>query len=372
MKIIITENALKNLINNIIEEQQDELKELMGVPVGIDQTAINIYDKLVSNFPKGYWENHNNKKQVATTVLDGPFNINDISIEYLDCSFVGYPYDKINKTVIQTIQVRQSFSPEGDKLVFVQNSQMKIDVIFVYNPNTSEPDSIFELIKTDKSRFIRTLAHELKHYYDATKRKVEYPKQTAEYLSYLDHTEILPVDEFLHYMYFVSTTESLVRPTELYTDIQMNNVKKKNFLSFLQQNDVYRKLKDITNWSFENMKQQLHKEIPKIDEILRKLEMNTNISDDQKINEYLELLMTRLHNSNIKHYANSLISPKMMFFDREAVENAQKLVDNYFKTLTQKYSNPEAFFKKSEEYLHYKAANVIRKISKLYAVAKED
>ena len=174
--------------------------------------------------------------------------------------------------------------------------------------------------------------------------------------------------------------ENLVRPSEIAAIIKKKGIKKKDFVSFLDQNQTVKKLKKIRDWSYEGMKKQLLQEIDIIKERLTDSDIVVPGTDEETVN----LLLKMLYN-NIQRNAISVF--KSLYKEIEGEEDPfsflaavlggkptpseyQKEIDDF--TKSRRYSDYNKFFLDQEKSIKTGADKTIRKIAKLYDLAESE
>ena len=76
-----------------------------------------------------------------------------------------------------------------------------------------------------------------------------------------------------YFLYFITTIENLVRPSEIYSQMKEGNISREDFLEFISSNTTYQTLKKINNFSVNDMISTL-KEKPEVIDIF--ISKNTN------------------------------------------------------------------------------------------------
>jgi hypothetical protein len=238
-------------------------------------------------------------------------------------------------------------------------------------PMQSNKEVLINGIEAEKDEFIASFAHELKHGFDDFKNSETKIISFSEYRLFNSANYGIPaIDEFFHYLYFIHNTESLVRNTEIATGMEIKNISKKDFINFLTNNRVYKMLKDINGWSYEKFRQEL---INDKDSIIKALD-GSNISipsnDNELVDLVLDLFYTTLTQNKIDGLKRVLYkNPVDILLDRPDSEKSLFL-KNYSKSVL-KYKNYENYFK-HEEVFKEVSSELIKKIHKLYDMAKDD
>lgn len=379
MKIIITENQL-NFIN-----------EALGVPDNILDAADMLYDiveqdiKSIDTIQDEYkfdgeieFEMGDNKKikidsyelTVNIEEIDGYEGVVDIVSMGMAGSF-GFNRDK--------------FMKENEP-----STTLELTITFAVGDNW-DPKELIEKMEEERDEHVSSLAHEIKHKYDKQAKQFGLIGPDAEYQATQRRgTFGIPVldNVFFRYMYYISGIENLVRPTEVAYAMKRKNITKSNFLDFLRDNRVFKEMVDIRNFTYNDFISRLKSEEDRLDALLNHIgEDPSNMSINQKINRVLEVAYIDLVNNRMEmfvrmteHHMDDIL--KFGLDLGLLPPNAQKQVEGLKKTnevrrkfmnYVMKYEkNPTKFFEDEIENFQYTANKMLKKISKLYAAAKED
>lgn len=347
------------------------LSEALGVPENIYKTAVQVYKSILNVLKSKSITDFDSDTEIDKKItIRGNFKISD------------YLFDQINFTInikkFQFVEEPTMFSmtitadaklTDKLKIKSIVNNYLNISML-IGVPEDFDVKNIVRFFIEKRPEIIENLSHELKHGYDRFKRPNENPAKRAEYNAVSGKRfGLIPIDTFLHDMYYATVSESLVRPSEIEAAIRNNRISQKDFLNFLQKNETYTNLKRISNFSTTNLKSELKKDIPKIDRFLRKINVDIDgLSDDEKVDELLRLVWVNVTNWNIENMKDILTTSfleKVIGFSGE-----KERVFRRFITRNTRFKNYQEFFNYYENYLHDVANKMIKKISKLYAIIK--
>jgi hypothetical protein len=180
------------------------------------------------------------------------------------------------------------------------------------------------------------------------------------------------LNDFLFYSYFIHSIENVVRPTEVASELKSDNISKKDFLKFLINSETYKNLKNAQNFTYEGLKESLYQYIPNIKQQMDEEDFDyEGMSDNEIIDLILKIFLINLSNwKGDEMYKRLISNPLEMIlgfkgekdkFFRRFIGYIQKFGDNY-----------EKFFKTEEKRFHFVATKMIKKISKLYDMAKNN
>lgn len=354
------EENLKKIIRKIVNEA-------LGVPDNIYETAISVYDDLVSQLS---WSTKDSvdSEDGEEFHIKLPLRIADYVLPTIrfQVSVKEHPKAKDFENLHMAIS-SESEKPDDDnlKMRIVKSDPIKIKSLFVA-PEDFEMSDFLEYLKREKNEIVENLSHELKHAYDHYKKEFESPIQRAEYNAYAGRSFGIPsVDLFFHDLYFVTASENLVRPTEVVSAIKNNNISQKNFIDFLKNNTTYITLKRIKNFNLEQFREKLKNDMKHINRLLKHLGNDVaTMSDDEKIDEILRLIYVNLGNwkgESLKDILTSNFFEELIGFQGE-----KNKMFNRFVNKVSKFKDYKEFFDYETKNFHFIADKMIKKIAKVY------
>lgn len=346
------------------------LKEALGVPSNIYEVSKSVYQRIMSWVDK-LDESDFESGEGATTLLRTNLNIADYHFSSLKVKLGIEKHKKIKEPEIMSMILRtESKKTEDLKLKPIKRKTVDL-VIVIMVPKDFEIDELSNFFRGQEFEIIESISHELKHLYDHFKKLDDSPQRRAEYQATIQlGFEIPALDRFVHDIYYSSANENLVRSTEVTSAIKNNEISQKEFIDFLKNNDTYLNLKRISKFNVENFKQDILKDEKKVNKVLKKLKMKPEkMSDDEKIAVIFQVLYATISNARIRNFQDILTHnflEKLMGFEGEKLK-----VFNRFVNRNQRFKNPEEFVKYYEKYFNYIGDQMLRKISKLYAITQK-
>ena len=292
-------------------------------------------------------------------------------------------YDK--KPTIYSMGMAQSFLFDRDIMMkrTPESTTAKFSMTFAVGSEW-EPHELYEEFAKNEVQYVSSIAHELKHKYDKQAKRVGLLGLEAEYAGIQESPRFgIPVidKEFLHYIYYTDVAESLVRPSEVASRIRTQNISKEQFREFLRNDETFQKLIKIKNFTFEDLINGIKEHMDRVDEILVKLRVNDDqMSDEDKINKILELVYINLSNSKTNQFNNMIGSPISDLFSLFSMFGSgmspdsikiDKLKEKFYNYATKYRSNPIQYFKDEIKNFHKVADQMIKKLSKLYAMSSQ-
>lgn len=353
-------------LNKIIKKV---LKEAVGVPDNIVETAEQIYQQIVGKIKDTDITDEEN----LYFNLTGNYQISDYKFKKIDLVVELVKTDKVDRATIAGMAF--VFKADLDNLTLKQvhqptKNEIKLSIT-IGVPEEDDFFSIQELFKDEKQIIITSLSHELMHAYEMYKKKISSPQSRASYEAYKNvRFGIEPIDKFLHDLYFIHSIENVVRPTEIAADLKQENIDRSKFLEFLKNNRVYSILKKINNFTYEGFKEEL---LEHVDTIRLRLDQSglDDIPEDDKelVEKILDLLMVNIINAKASAFRDELTTD---FIEQLFGFNSRKeeVFNNYLKKI-QKYDNYNDFFKNEEKMFKTISGRLMKKIHKLYSLLKD-
>lgn len=347
------------------------ISERLGVPDNIAEVAEVLYEKIYNRLP-----NSIDVDDLQTEVFDipGKYNIGDITINGFK---IGFTYQEYPENTLMGLQHRMSgkLSQQMSKAFMIYTEPEDFAVIYInlLGEESMTGKDVKYIMRENKDKLIPALAHEIKHYYDDIKNSYEKITTEAEYASTSEVNlgQIEPINEFIHYMYYIHHIENLVRPSELYTYIKMNKINKKQFYDYFTKHHIIEKLRTIKNYSYDELINKLKNDIP---DIKHAFDINNipyeGYSDQQIIDEVIKLTMIALGNFKGQSIQSMLISSWGEQILGLRGEKA-KFFEKYLEKLESESNNPKRFFNKEIKKMNFMAEKTIKKIAKLYDLIDE-
>ena len=375
----------------ITESQYKLLNESLGVPDSILEAAEKLYSIVEGNIKT---IDETEEEYEFTGDLD--FELGDkkkVKIDGYDLTvktekFKGYT----EKPQVISMAVSASFAFDREKLkkVTEPSTHLELSITFAVADDW-EPYELYDAMEKDKIYQTASLAHELKHKYDKQVKPTALVGHDAEYQATQakDNFGIPVIDnEFFRNLYFVSMIENLVRPTEIASQMKSLGVTKSGFLKFLQNERVYKELTEIKNFTFEHFMSKLKEQMFRVDALLEHIDEDpSEMSDEEKIKRVLEIVYISIVNTRMEFFMRMTskgtdnfiefgqqmgILPDFMKDEAIALSKVNEVRQNFLKFTKRYENNPIKFFKDECKKFNKVADQLLRKVSKLYDMAKDD
>jgi hypothetical protein len=379
---------MKNIL--ITENQLRLITEALGVPDTILDAAEKVFDSVAQDI-----KSIRTKKDEYTFRGNVGVQLGDkkkIDIDDYELTVnIQQPDGYDEEPQITSMGMAQSFYFDRSIMMkrIQQSSTAEIEIDYVV-PENWKPSDLYTSLMKSKTKHLASIAHELKHKYDKQAKEFDLIGRDALYTSTskMGRSRIPAIDlVFMRSLYFVSMTENLVRPVEIASVIKSKNITKSQFKDFLMKTDVYRELQNIKNYTFEDFIGELRNQMDRVDALLGHLNIDgiENMSEDEKIKKVLEVIYATLTNTRLDIFQDmtsneqdNLMDMFKGLFGQNIVKNdlQQKRLEqvrNKFYNYAVKYKdNPTKFFEDEFENFNYTANKVLKRLSKLYALAQDD
>lgn len=354
-----------------MKQNKKEFNEALGVPSNITQTAQELFNDFKREFKKRI--NVNELEYEFQYKPRFPYRIADMDINEIIFHVNLNPSDQTNKVEVLSMSVPSSASIEttGKKPILLTVDKEGTSQLFI---NIAVPEDwsegeVIHYFDSNRVKNISTFAHELKHEYDSFKKPAGSVKERAKYVGAKEMIGGLPpLRDFAFNLYYISDIESLVRPSEVAAELRTSEIPKKDFLEFIINNDTYKQLKEIHEFSVDEMKEELKKYADDIREIAIELEVDNaeNLTDDELASFALHIgYITLIDKTSEKYFEYLFPNPFTMLFDPET-DKKKDWFETYRKRALRFKDNPENFYKKAEKDFKIKGLKMMRKLVKLY------
>lgn len=353
-----------------IDNKNIVLKEAFGVPDNLYETALMVYENILTKI-KNLKKSDLDEDDEYMIQFSGDFRIADFNFRDVQITFKIIETEQLKKPEIVSMSVESESRTTDDlKLKNIKNKTANLTIV-IGLPEGFDYNGLTELMVEEKNFIIESLSHELKHHYDSNKKIYDNTYQRARYSGVSrKRFGIWPIDKFLHDIYYTTITENLVRTSEIASAIRNNDISQKDFLKFLKDNDTYKNLRRISNFTYEGLVDEIYKEMDKVDIFLKRLEYDVNdMSDEEKVNEILRLVMVNVGNWTVNSYRDLITTSfleRLVGFEGEKEKIFQRFVNR-----NHGFKTPEEFFRFYEKLFKFVGKNMIRKVAKLYAITKK-
>jgi hypothetical protein len=315
--------------------------------------------------------------------------IGDFDIRRLELTISTEEYEGYTGGVdIAGMGVAQQFSFDNAVLMKILdvNHKLELEVSYVV-PEEWKPSELYDVFVKDKIKMISIFAHELKHKYDKTKKTKDLIGRDDEYQVFSTQSlnfGIPVIGEFMRYSYFIQNAENLVRPTEVASRMSQKNITKDQFDEFLRNDEVYKELINIKNFTFDRLMLKLNEQMDRVDGLLNHAGQDiSDMGEEEKIKKVLTLVYINIVNGKVDIFddmtsddMDPFTSRLKQMFGMSVTLNVNSVekdkVRRKFINHVAKYErNPIKFFVDECERFNYISTKVIKKLGKLYDMATD-
>jgi hypothetical protein len=383
--ISLTENDIRRIV-------KQTLLEKMGVPDNITETGRSIYAEIMTRLFSMDPEEQNSVYRVN---IDKDFNIADFHFNKVNF-VISVHLSKMDPAMLPLISGFAASLPQrtGDKRIEHLHG---VDVVRIQaNIEATDKWTLHDIIKLmtkDESKTISSITHELKHAFDNEKRSGVPFSDESEYEAHqsVSFGPVSPINYFFHYLYFLHRTEDLTRSSQLYSQMMTKGITKSQFLKFYNESEMVDLLKNARDLTFDNFKASFYDYIPQINKVFDFSDKSSpdnppmfrGDNDDETVDIFLDLVYRVAVGGRIRSYVKIVkqsMSPPdfatgmgimMGLIQQPDTKDKEKLVNEYIKT-AQKYKNYKDFFGNEIKIINFAANKTLRKLAKLYDMAKDD
>jgi hypothetical protein len=345
------------------------LVERLGVPEGILDIAEEIYPDILLSIG----DNDTVKMLENSSIyVNGDFNINDFNFNRILFNYKIFEGDDLE--IIGMSQSTNSKLTNKYKLKTVPSDGMVELTIFISGPKSIKGLNIKDLLEENKKIVISSLSHELKHSYDDYKDSLGDVQLRSNYEVYTkERFGIRPIDSFLERLYFTSSIESLVRPTEVASLLKMGNITKKGFYDFIKNDRTYKLLTELSKFNIEDWRNEIKEYIPEIIKFFKSngVEGVDVLDEDEIVDEFLRVCYYNIKNWKVQQTYEIFVNREI-----ERLIGFMPEKEQMFRKHLNKINRFGDDYKKYYEYeaktIRYVADNLRKKIAKLFDMAKDE
>ena len=379
---------MKNIL--ITENQLRLITEALGVPDAVLDAAEQVFDSVAQNIKSIRTKRDEYTFRGNVGVQLGDKKKIDIDDYELTVNVV-HPDDYNEEPQIMSMGMVQQFNFDRNIMMkrIQKSSTAEIEIDYAVSDNW-EPSDLYNTLMKSKTKHLSSIAHELKHKYDKQSKEIDLIGREALYHSTMKmgRSGIPAIDSgFMRSLYFVSMAENLVRPVEIASIMKSKNITKSQFKDFLMKTNVYKELQHIKNYTFDDFINDLKEQMNRVDALLEHMNVDglEDMSEDDKIKKVLEVIYGTLTNTRLDIFQDMTSTKQDDFmsmfkdlFGQDLRKNdpQQKRLDqvrNKFYNYAAKYKdNPVKFFEDEFENFNYTANKVLKRLSKIYALAQDD
>ena len=388
--------------------------EAVGVPKGLVEISGKLYDLLIQKLIDGYYSINEERADpdeykyptrhiylnthIRAKDLGDIKSINDYDIKEFNVlikfDVVDFPEDKQEKSPSERM-VGAGYGPKNRidyknfKTIYEDDGDIDIQIKLMFSEPKESVDEneywekmVIDTFEYNKSGIISNLGHEIMHAYDLGHVKGgEGHYSSSRYAAYSNmRFGIKAIDSFFFYMYYTTRCESIVRNAEVATAMDAQGIEQSKFAEYLSSNQTYKMLKEVQAWTYEGMVDEMEADLRSEKSEIRKVVGSSadisKISDDELIEKLLAMAVHRMNEESIDALLDRIKVP--MFFgvpmidpeDGATDEEKQEYYNAFIKVARKDVQDPVRYYKNKEKFFHETAGKLLKKLSKLYSLAK--
>ena len=366
-----------------IISKRDLLIEALGVPDGITEAAIMIYDKVMYAIPNNYGFDDLNDIKDKRIQINTDLQVNDYKFNNFSLQFELIENDEDELRII-------SFG-SGNPMKMTSNGYESMSILKNYGvgfalrivltaPRYITGGIIKQKLNSERESIIGVLAHEIMHTYNYYKnKKGNLSRELIYHLSTANNTGLRGVDNFFKCIYFGSLIETVVHASEIGSELKVRGIDRNNFLKFMLSHDTIVNLKFVSQYTFDKFITDLKRQIEDIKYSMQSANIPIPNNEDEIIFLFLKVYWKTLINNGAKKIQEMVIDfndfNQFMHMSRFGKSMYEDVMEDVIKKLflIRKEKNQETFkrfFEKEINYANFIAKKNLRKLFKLYAMAK--
>lgn len=359
------------------------LKEALGVPENILKSGVKLHQDILKklSYETNNYFDEDTEFQISfkTDLMINDLNIKTVNVK-IELNFVD-----TDKIVLGSMGYAPRYTHNIKRFMSVSLQKfselyMSISLYVPENKEISMSD-IIKFLKDETKVIIPSLSHELKHAYDQSKQPEKPLSNTAEYAATTNFKAfaIQPLKIFFHYIYLTTLTETLVKPTEVASRMELSGVNKTQFLEFLLNDRTFQEFMSLKNYSFEYLVSELKKDIKTIKSRLVGSDIKVPRKTDDVIKLILELAYVNLVNQKGDLLKHLILSAEKNLFARFMEDlggfDSESDKGRYFYKKMESFAkyknNPIDFYKDQIKMFNFVGNKMSKKIGKLYEMAQD-
>lgn len=368
------------------------MNEARGVPEHITSYAKVLFDKVLENLKNNKFKGALDQR---STIINIPIKfIEDSKLVEINEIKIDINFDFYSSSDIENIiKSNPKIKTKNDDLLltgmgmnfevdreFTKNNNFKIDknetpilqINFLANEDANNiEDSLYNLFNDNYDEFLSSFGHEIMHHITMQAKGEDDIALRAKYIVVANSRKVTntnTLNDFVFNLYYLTSIENIVRPSEFKTFLDYKRITKKQFLQSYYDSNMYKKFNICENIKYEDLYNNLDKDLT--------LMFDTKIYNDNTKNiiilAVLEETLTNMITEGGK-FLKQVIKEKMPNAPlNKLVEVFVKKFDTFIRRhLFIKFSpdksiNSEKTFKAIIKDMNITAIKMKKKIAKLY------
>ena len=351
---------------------KQNIVEAVGVPSNIE----NVSKRVFNFFEQKLQEEGDSIVDPNITYdyeLSGRFKIGDFNFRSIKFNLIFIATDEVDEPLALGMGIHMAAQPQFPEFVLITQKSKDLEFsvrIAIPESKDTRFSQVLDMVQIEDLEIQSSFSHELMHGFDDFKKPFESIKSRAKYSgTQQTRFDIPPLRQFLHYLYFASATENVVRAAEVNSIMKKAGVSKDMFYDFLLSNKTYKMYQEINNFSLDNLKKDLLNYIEDIDSILDRFgEVNSYKTDEEKVNRILEIFYINLVNNIVSSYKELLTTHFFELMSGLLFPDKQEAYLKFAREVRKYEKNPMGFFEFEEKKMKSISSEMLKKLSKLYSL----
>jgi len=360
------------------------INEAFGVPEGITKEARRIYTEIIQKI--------DSLDIKDTTVVIGKWDIKFADLELreipiilritLDENLNDYSWLQSTFLTGAAYGNESEWVGIGDRLSLKQNIPKSFIIIEITSKEL-DPQKIKDCLRYElKSPLI---AHEIHHLYEASKARKRSLKSLVNYKSYQISNFPPIIADFLHLLYYVTTIENFVRPSEMLMKMEEEGVTKVDFSRWIKGTNMMKDIEKARTFSMEEFLQKASED-PLVKKMLKQSKESGFQSTGSDIRDIMKIIFINISNIGsevgagfINNYFDNIrsksILQSLLGIESPSIKKAREICDREFNNIIKFYSKwegkEEKYFDFLQKRINFAGEKMKKKLSKLWSMLNE-
>jgi hypothetical protein len=264
-----------------------QMNEARGVPENISKYSKIVFDKVLAKLKN---DNFFMMFDSLSGYIDAPYKfLKDKKLVEIDRVLISINFDFQSSYDVKNIADQNpNVTLKTDELLLSSFSMgFEVDDELTKNNNlkinrTSTPTlqinllasdelnnigyNVYELLKNNYDEVLSKFGHEIMHYINMEAKGEDDLALRAKYLTVANSRGVTNTDtlnDFVFNLYYLISTENIVRPSELITFLESKKITKKQFLQSYYDSEIYKTFNICENTKYEQLYNNLDVELKK-------------------------------------------------------------------------------------------------------------
>lgn len=356
------------------------MNEALGVPEGITRVSGRIYRELIDKLDSL------EIKEEAVVIGEWDIKFSDLDVRDIPIILRINIHPFVFSPVLTGASYgnKSTWSEVGGKLFLKHNVPSSFIIIDV-TANHIDSDEIKKCIKSQLKPAV--IAHEIHHLYEASKSKRRPLKDITNYKSYQVSNFPQIINEFLHLLYYVTTIENFVRPSEMLFNMEEEGVTRAEFANWIKETDMMKRIEKARTFSVNKFFEEVVED-EGVKRILRdsKQQGFESTGDDKK--DIMKIIYINISNIGsqvggdlLNSYFQQINTGKKRIFlnflgiESSELKKAKEICDREFNGIIKFYQKwegrEEKYFEFLQKRINFAGEKMKKKLSKLWAHLNE-